>query len=97
MHSREEKSMAFTRFPKESKAKSKLKINILVLQTGKLRLRRMESFTMSHSACNGQAKVLPQHILLRASHEPPWLSVCLRGTERCSRCLNIEAQDQDSD
>ena len=66
--SREERFMEFIRFPEESKAKLRLKINILVVQTGKLRLGRMESLTSGHSPCNRQAKVLPQCTLIRASH-----------------------------
>lgn len=33
--------MEFIRFPKESKVESRLKTNIFVVQTGKLRLRRI--------------------------------------------------------
>ena len=42
---REERSLEFIRFPKESKAKSRLKINNILVQTGKLRLRRIKSLT----------------------------------------------------
>lgn len=44
--------MGFIRFPKESKAKSRLNTNILMVQTGKLRLRRVEQFIPGHSACD---------------------------------------------
>ena len=65
---REERSSEFIRFPKESKAKSRLKINNILVQTGKLRLRRIKSLTSGHSASNWQAKVLPQCTQIRASH-----------------------------
>ena len=75
---REERSMELIRFPKESKVKSRLKINILVVQTGKLGLRRIKSLTSGHSACNWQAKVLPECMSLVPCGSVSGAQSCLR-------------------
>lgn len=68
MHfSREERSTGFISFSQGSKTQSGLTNNILMVQTGKMRLRRTEGLTPGHSPGNQQTEVLPQCIPGRGS------------------------------